>query len=179
MLEISLDLKQSNFKGDLLDIGFHNYGVIYNIYKQNNAIIDIQYINEDKKNFSGESFYDSCALFLSLSGIMSKMRRKILLSKIYNVMRDDGEIHIWDIDKRYFKTFNKKVNIYLPNNKNKEIHIKDLNILKDTSKEGTIKIINKWFDIIDIETWEGLYYIKAQKKRREENNAIKSIASGD
>lgn len=166
MLETRIDLSQSNFKGDLLDVGFNNYGVIYNIYKQNNDTIDINYINEDKKSLANERLYGSCTLFFALSGIMLKMRRKILLAKIYDAMKDNGEIHVWDIDKGYLKTFNKKINVHMPDNKSKEIYIKDFNILKDTSQKVTIDIISKWFDIIDMKAWEGLYYIKAQKKRR-------------
>jgi hypothetical protein len=179
VLESSIDLKYKIFKGDLLDIGFNNYGVIYNIYKQNNTNVDVEYINEDKESFIEEDCYDSCTLFLSLSGIMSKIRRRILLHKVFKCLKEDGELHIWDIEKGYFKTFYKKINIYLPNDKSREVYIKDLNIFKNTSKESTINTLNKYFNIIDIETSEGIYYIKAQKKRRKENNDIKSITSGD
>ncbi len=179
MIESTIDLKNINFKGNLLDIGFDNYGVIYNIYKQNNTNVDIKYISEDENSFVEENYYDSCALFLSLSKIMSKSKIQKLLNKIYESLKSDGELYIWDVEKKYFKTFNKKINVQLPEGKSREIYIKDLNVFKKNSKQNTVSTIEQYFNIIDIETSEEIYYIKAQKKRRRENNETKSVTSGD
>jgi hypothetical protein len=59
------------FKGNLLDIGFSNHGIIYNIYKQyNDDNSSVDYIEgKDQKTGIEEGVYDTCALFFTLSDI--------------------------------------------------------------------------------------------------------------
>ena len=56
------------FKGNLLDVGLDNQGIVYNVYKQFNDNINVEYISgkDERKNIM-EDYYDNCILlFLSL-----------------------------------------------------------------------------------------------------------------
>ncbi|MCS4465238.1 hypothetical protein JTT01_19730 [Clostridium botulinum] len=46
----------------------------------------------------------------------------------------------------------------------KNISIKDLNVLKDSSIDTTIKLLDPYFEIKDLKSSDGVYYIKGKKK---------------
>jgi hypothetical protein len=54
----------------------------------------------------------------------------------------------------------------------KTIEIKDYNILKDTSKENLIKLLQQYFEIIDLRASDNIYYIKGIKKGRKIDEGI-------
>ena len=93
-----------------------------------------------------------------------KKRKKDIIKDVYKYLNKEGIIYIWDIDKGYGKLFNGHIKIVIPGSKIKHIDIKELNILKDTSKENTIKLLGDCFDILDSKSSDGIYYIKARKK---------------
>ncbi len=71
--EIVINMENEIFRGNLLDVGTDNYGIIYNIYKQYNEDSNLQYINgaEEKENIK-EGYYDNCILLFSFSNIFFK-----------------------------------------------------------------------------------------------------------
>lgn len=162
---IFISMEREIFRGNILDIGMENQGIFYNIYKQYNDDINVEYISgkEGKKNIH-ENFYDSCILFFSLNSIWLKNKKRELIKDIYKYLNKDGIIYIWDIDKGYGKIFNGHIKVVIPGSKIKHMDIKELNILKDISKENTIKLLENYFDIIDSKSSDGIYYIKARKK---------------
>ncbi|MCY6484656.1 class I SAM-dependent methyltransferase [Clostridium aestuarii] len=163
--EILINLQNQEFKGNVLDIGLKNYGVVYNIYKYKNKNFDIEYIEGDKRcNIIEQNYYDTCVMFLSFGSISLKIRKIEIIKNIYKYLKDDGILYIWDIDKGYGKIFEGKIKILLPNRKIKEINVKNLNILKNISKKNTIKLLENYFDIINLKCLDDIYYIKAQKK---------------
>jgi len=178
--EIILNLIEQKFNGNILDIGFFNYGIVYNIIKNTQESYSLEYFHNESKDINiDENFYDSSVLFFSFSEILFRLKRRNLLIKIYEGLKEEGILHIWDINKGFGKTYNNKLKIFLPKGKVKEIIIKDYNIFKNVSKKSTINLLSSKFDIIE-EIDEGeLYYIKAQKKRRKNNEEIKSSSSRD
>ncbi|MBV7273245.1 class I SAM-dependent methyltransferase [Clostridiaceae bacterium UIB06] len=162
---IFISMEREIFRGNILDIGMENQGIFYNIYKKYNDDINVEYISgkEGKKNIH-ENFYDSCILFFSLNSIWLKNRKRDLIKDIYKYLNKDGIIYIWDIDKGYGKIFNGHIKIVIPGSKIKHMDIKELNILKDISKENTITLLENYFDILDSKSSDGIYYIKARKK---------------
>lgn len=166
--EIFINLEKEVFRGNILDIGLDNYGVVYNIYKQYHDNINVEYISgKEEKESLKEEFYDSCILFFSFSSIWLRINRRKFIKDIYRYLNKDGLLYIWDIDKGYTKIFNATVKIVIPEGKLRQIKIRDLNILKDTSKVNTIKMLEEYFNIIDIKSSDGIYYIKARKKALE------------
>ncbi|AJD32619.1 class I SAM-dependent methyltransferase [Clostridium sporogenes] len=163
--EIVINMENEIFRGNLLDVGTDNYGIIYNIYKQYNEDSNLEYINgaEEKENIK-EGYYDNCILLFSFSNIFFKKNRMNLIRDIYRYLKEGGNVYIWDIDKKLKETFNGKIKILLPGEKVKNISIKDLNLLKDSSIDTTIKLLDPYFEIKDLKSSDGVYYIKGKKK---------------
>ncbi|ENK0837379.1 class I SAM-dependent methyltransferase [Clostridium botulinum] len=163
--EIVINMENEIFRGNLLDVGTDNYGIIYNIYKQYNEDSNLEYINgaEEKENIK-EGYYDNCILLFSFSNIFFKKNRMSLIRDIYRYLKEGGNVYIWDIDKKLKETFNGKIKILLPGEKVKNISIKDLNLLKDSSVDTTIKLLDPYFEIKDLKSSDGVYYIKGKKK---------------
>ncbi|HCL4438218.1 class I SAM-dependent methyltransferase [Clostridium botulinum] len=163
--EIVINMENEIFRGNLLDVGTDNYGIIYNIYKQYDEDSNLEYINgaEEKENIK-EGYYDNCILLFSFSNIFFKKNRMNLIQDIYKYLKEGGNVYIWDIDKKIKETFNGKIKILLPGEKVKNISIKDLNVLKDSSIDTTIKLLDPYFEIKDLKSSDGVYYIKGKKK---------------
>lgn len=175
--EILINLENERFKGNVLDVGFSNYGIPYNIYKLSNKEFNVEYINgNDNMASLEENYYDSCVMFLAFSSIMFKIRKKILVEEVFKYLKEDGYIYIWDIEKKYGKTFNDKIKVLMPDRKAKELEIKEYNIFKESSHKSTLELLSQHFDIISSKSLNNIYYIKAQKKRRSENEG--NISSG-
>lgn len=171
--EVFINLEKEIFKGNILDIGFSNHGIIYNIYKQ---YIDdsssVDYIEgEDEKTGIEEGMYDLCALFFTLSDIKFTKSKSKLIQDIYKFLKEDGLLYIWDVDKGFAKTFNSKIKIVLPDKNTKQIHLRDLNIFKDSSKENTIKILQPYFEILTLKNSNNVYYMICKKKGKSEDES--------
>ena len=159
--EVFINLEKEIFKGNLLDIGFSNQGIIYNICKQ---YIDdrscIEYVEGKKDKLKiKEGSYDTCVLFFTLSGIKLTESKKRLVKDIYKFLKEDGLLYIWDIDKGFLKTFNSKINILLPDKSTKTINLRDLNIFKNSNKENTMKILKPYFKITTLKSSDNIYYL--------------------
>ena len=172
--EVFINLEKEIFKGNLLDIGFSNHGIIYNICKQ---YIDdsnsVEYIEgKEEKIKIDEGTYDTCAMFLTLSDIKFTQNKKKLIKDIYKFLKVDGLLYIWDIDKGFAKTFNSRIKIVLPDKSTKQISLRDLNLFKNSSKENTMKILKPYFEIITLKNSDNIYYMICKKrgKTEDENN---------
>jgi len=170
--EIFINLEKEIFRGNILDVGLDNYGVVYNIYKQYYDNVNVEYLsgNEEKESIK-EGFYDSCILFFSFSSMWLKINRRKFIKDICRYLNKDGLLYIWDIDKGYTRTFNATVKIVIPEKKMRQIKLRDLNVFKDTSKKNTIKLLEEYFNIVDVKSSDGIYYIKASKKALKQKNA--------
>jgi SAM-dependent methyltransferase len=185
--EIFLNMENQIFKGNVLDIGFNNSGIIYNIYKEQNENVNIEYITgKEEKIDIKDNFYDVCILFFSFSSICFKMNKKSFIKNIYDYLNKEGILYVWDIDKGYKNVFNGVIKVLAPGNVMKQIKIRDLNIFKDNSKGNTVRILENYFDIIEGNSSENIYYIKAKKKdkinipkekKEEEENKEKTESS--
>ncbi|MBE6064106.1 class I SAM-dependent methyltransferase [Clostridium cochlearium] len=163
---IEINIDKGIFNGELLDIGFNNNGILYNGYKYFNKEVDIDYINgREEKDLIEKNFYDNCTLMFVLNNIQFKSSKEKLFKEIKEYIKKDGYIYIWDIDKGFKKCFNNKIVINLPNNIQKDLYVKNFNILRDNSQETTIKIIEKYYDVQDIKNEFGIYFIKAKNSK--------------
>lgn len=162
-------LSEEIFQGNLLDIGMENYGIMYDAYKQFNDEISIDYINSKEESSIREDYYDKCILLFSFSKIKLRKNKFKLIREIHRYLKVGGSLYIWDIDKGYNEIYNFSVKIETPNKKLKEINIRDFNILKDSSIINTMKLLDCNFEVIDFNTKDRLYYIKANKIEREKD----------
>ncbi|MBL4935251.1 class I SAM-dependent methyltransferase [Clostridium sp. YIM B02515] len=163
--EIFINMQHETFKGNVLDIGMDNYGIIYSLYKKYNEEAAVDYVyGKDEKKLIDKEGYDSCVMLFSLKNIWLKVNKRKFLKDISTFLKDNGVIYIWDIDKGYSKVFRAKIKIMLAERKLKEIVMDDFNLVKDNSKESTIKLLQEYFEIIDLKASDNIYYIKAKKK---------------
>jgi SAM-dependent methyltransferase len=171
--EAFINLEKEIFKGNLLDIGLANHGIIYNIYKEyTDDSSSIEYIEgKEEKIRIGEGVYDTCALFLTLGDIKLTHSKNKLIKDIYKFLRDDGLLYIWDIDKDFAKIFSSKIKIVLPDKSTKQIYIRDLNIFKNSSKENTMKILRPYFEILTMKNSDNIYYIICKKRGKSEDES--------
>jgi len=171
--EVFINLEKEIFKGNILDIGFSNHGIIYNIYKQ---YIDdsssIDYVEgKDEKAAIEEGVYDICALFFTLGDIKFSQGKKKLIQEIDRYLKVGGLLYIWDVDKGFAKIFNSKIKIVLPDKNTKQIYQRDLNIFKNSSKENTMKILQPYFEITTLKNSDNVYYMICKKKGKSEDES--------
>lgn len=174
--EVFISLEKEIFKGNILDIGFSNHGIIYNISKQYiDDKTNIEYLEgkEEKLRIEKEQ-YDVCALFLTLSDMKYTHTKKKLIRDIYKFLKPEGLLYIWDIDKGFVKTFNSKIKIVMPDKSTKQISLKDFNIFKNSSKENTIKILKPYFEILTLKNSDNIYYMICKKR---ENQGVQVIVN--
>ena len=171
--EVFINLEKEIFKGNILDIGFSNHGIIYNIYKQYvDDSSSLDYIEgKDEKTGIEEGVYDLCALFFTLSDIKFTKSKSKLVQDIYKFLKEDGLLYIWDVDKGFAKIFNSKIKIVSPDKNTKQINLRDLNIFKDSSKENTIKILQPYFEILTLKNSDNVYYMICKKKGKSKDES--------
>lgn len=172
MDEIFISLEKEVFSGNVLDIGCENYGIVYNLYKHYNNDIAIDYVEDsDEDDILKKEEYDNCIMFFSLNKFWLNHKKEEFIKEISGLLKTDGYIYIWDIDKGYSKTFNGKLKVSLPDKKIKYINIKDYNVFKDNSLNNTEKILDKYFKIVDVKKSNNIYYIKGVKRKEEINES--------
>ena len=174
--EAFINLEKEIFKGNLLDIGFSNHGIIYNIYKQyidESSVVDYFEGKEAKARIQ-EGTYDTCALFLTLSDVKFTSNKNELIKDIYRFLKSDGLLYIWDIDKNFIKIFNSKIKILLPDKSTKKINFRNLNIFTNNSKENTMKILQPYFEILTMTNSDNIYYMVCKKKGKSKDEIIVS-----
>ncbi|MEG0306555.1 MAG: class I SAM-dependent methyltransferase [Clostridium sp.] len=165
MGNIFLTLEKEVFRGNVLDITYGNDGVIYHANKYYDSYIEVDYIeNKLLKEAQVEEYYDSCILFFSLNKIKSSKLRKELFSNIYNKIRKNGYVYIYDIQKKRFNITKINIEILLPDKKLKKIKINSYNIFSDITTEKIINDLNMHFDIIESISSNGAIKIIGRKK---------------
>jgi hypothetical protein len=161
---ILINLENENLSGNVLDVGFYNYGITYSLFKNGYDEISVDYLQgKDEKENIEVDFYDSCIVFFALSSIWSKYKRKKILIDLMKNIKKDGIIYIWDLDKPYGKIFSNRLKVILPGGEIKIIKLKELNLLKDTSFNTTKRIVEKYFEISECTCSDNIYCIKGKK----------------
>lgn len=162
---VTLQLEDELFNGNLLDIGMSNTGIIYNLYKEFNVNPTIEYIDgKHEEDRIEEKYYDNCVLLFTLSQIYFESSRKELIKNINNYLKEKGKIYIWDVNKGYNKLVNLNIKIISSKTKEKKITFKDSKIFLSSNKKAILKILSEYFNIIEEMEDEDIYYIKAEKK---------------
>ncbi|WP_315067566.1 hypothetical protein [uncultured Clostridium sp.] len=158
-----INLEDVVFEGDILDVGDKNLGIIYNISKEVEEELSLDYVRSDTKIELKSRKYDACTFFFDLNKIWTSLEKERLIKEVSSYIRDDGEIFIWDIKKERGKVFNNKIRVILPNGKIKEFIFKNLNILLSSNIEELKKILEKYFKIEETKAWEDVFFIRGRK----------------
>lgn len=165
-----INLENINLKGDILDVGQENFGVIYSISKEAQSELSLDYVFSDDKEELQESEYDACTLFFNLNRFWSNIEKEKLIKEVNSYIKEDGEILIWDINKERGKVFNNKIRVILPKGKVKQFTFKNLNPIISSNVDDVKKIILKYFNIEEIKVWEDMFFIRAKKFKKEINS---------
>lgn len=172
---IILNMQDIILEGNILDVGGENYGIVYNIKKYLDDEVAVDYV-ESSKGIETLG-YDTCVLFFSLGKINTSKDRKKLLNDIYPLIKEDGDIFLWDMIKSKNQVYKNKIKVILPGNKIKDFILRDINFLKEWGEEDGKKILEKYFEIQETKVWEDIYYIKA--KKRKGRNINEDTVNGD
>ncbi|WP_105177133.1 hypothetical protein [Clostridium cagae] len=165
-----INLEDINLKGDILDVGQENFGIIYSISKEVEDELSLDYVfSNDKEGLEG-SEYDACTLFFNLNRFWSNIEKEKLIKEINSYIKENGEILIWDINKERGKLFNNKIRVILPKGKVKEFTFKNLNPIISSNVEEVKKILLKYFDVEEVKVWEDMFFIRAKKLKNKINS---------
>ena len=159
-----LNLEEQHFNGEVLDIGKSNSGIVYNIYKNEKGNSSIEYLESKVSKINRLSLYDSCVLMFSLHEFCL-FEKKHLITSIHSILKDNGVLYIWDLDKPRGIFCIKDINIILPGRKQKSVKLKLLNIFDNNTFTSIIKLLQSDYDIIECRDDNGLFYIKAKKRK--------------
>lgn len=158
-----INLEDINLQGDILDVGEKNFGVIYNISKEVEEELSLDYVNSETKVELKSREYDACTFFFDLNKIWTSLEKEKLIREISSYIKEEGEILIWDIIKERGKVFNNKIRVILPKGKIKEFNFKNLNVLLSSNTEEIKKILEKYFKIEETKAWEDIFFIRGKK----------------
>jgi hypothetical protein len=161
-----IDLEDIILKGDILDVGEKNLGIIYSISKEAEEELSLDYVSRESKIQLRDRKYDACTFFFELNKLWTNLEKEKLIKEISTYLNEFGEIYIWDINKERGKVFNNKVKVILANGKIKDFIFKNLNLLSSSNVEEIKKIIEKYFEIEETKAWEDVFFIKGKKLSR-------------
>jgi hypothetical protein len=157
-------MEKEVFNGHVIDVGFENHGIIYDLCKKTDDNLSIDYVEgKGEKKRIQENFYDSCVIFFSVKDIYTTLGKKKFFKDIFRYLKKDGYLYLWDIDKGYNRIFDRNIKIVLSDNKIKKMAIKDYKIFTDNSAVTIARILEEYFEIIDLKCSDNIYYIKAKK----------------
>lgn len=160
--EVNLDMRNISFKGNTLDVGIDNYGIIYNILKQTDDEISVDYYIENLEE-EYRNQYDNGVLFFSLSKL-SKNEAEEVLKKIWTSVRFGGKLYIWDREKQKKETVKDKVKVLMAGNKEKEFEFIDNSISKEFTIDTSKKVLEKYFEIEETKVCDKIIFIKGIKR---------------
>lgn len=158
-----INLEDVVIQGDIIDVGEQNLGIIYNISKEAEEELSLDYVNSDTKIDLENRKYDACTFFFELNKIWTSLEKEKLIKEISSYVKECGEIFIWDINKERGKVFNNKIKVILPKGKIKEFTVKNLNVLSSSNIDEIKKILEKYFKIDETKAWEDVFFIKGTK----------------
>lgn len=165
---VEIDMNEIKIKGDIIDIGDDNCGIIYNLCRQveNSAEdeIAVEYLSKEDEDIVISDSYDLASLFFTLGKINKLSSRKKFIGNALIYLRSFGEIMIWDVKKPRGCMINLDITVRLPNNMIKRLNIKRKNLLSNITVENTKKIIEDKFEIVDIKENQEIFYIRARRK---------------
>lgn len=161
---VVMSLEDLKIEGDILDIGGDDFGVIYNVFREVEGELSLDYAStEDGRRLKGSRF-DAATLFFAIGDLKRNKKKENLIKEIVGYLKYDGEIYIWDIVKNKGEFINNTVKVILPNNKIKNFTLKKMNPFLACSLEDVEKALEKYCKVVETKQWEQLFFIRAIKK---------------
>ena len=160
---LTIDMKEVCFKGNTLDVGNDNYGIIYNILKSTEDEVSVDYYVENIEN-GNMDLYDNGVLFFSLSQVSSRNERDEIIKEIWKNLRFGGTIYIWDREKKSKELVNDNIKVLMPDGNDREFKFSNLSPLSEFGFFNFQKTLEKYFEIQEGRICDRIIYIKAIKR---------------
>lgn len=158
-----INMKDVSLEGDILDVAGDNAGVIYNISKEIEDEISVDYVDGENKNLLSKRKYDACTFFFNLNSIWGSRKKEDIIKEVSSYLNEDGRIYIWDINKERGKIIDNKVKVILPKESVKEVTLRNFNPMITCSFKELEKIIEKYYIIEETKVWEDIFFIRGRK----------------
>lgn len=171
---IFINMNDVKIKGDILDLSNDNSGIIYNISKEIEEELCIDYVTSENKNVLEKRKYDACTFVFNLNSILGNRNKEKVIKEAVNYLKDEGEIYIWDVNKYGGSFIDYNVNVAIPNGDIKRLILKNYNPLAVCRFEEVKKILEKYSKIEETKVWEDIFFIKAIKKKNEPREEVKN-----
>jgi hypothetical protein len=165
MNNVFISLEKEIFRGNILDVGMDNSGIIYNVYKYYDEDLDVDYLEgkEDNEILKSE-YYDACILFFSLHNIFNLNKKKKLINNISQCLRENGYMYIWDVDKKPLKSLKTNVKVSLPDKSLKNLKVSCSNPFTNNSKEKIMNMVKDSFEVLDAKHSDDIFSIVCKKR---------------
>lgn len=161
---VQIDMQDIGLKGDIIDVGVKNYGIIYKICKQYEDEVALEYLIDDEKILIEREYYDTAVLFFTLSPLRTAGKRRKLLKEICHYIREHGEIVIWDINKTIGTMVDIQVEVLMREKETQTINVRNFNPIKRISLSQVKKIISPFFDITEEKQGKAIFYLRAKRR---------------
>lgn len=164
--KLIINMKDFRIRGDVLDISKSNTGIIYNISKETESELSIDYVDSENRGVLKRRLYDACTFFFNLNSIWSNRGKENIIKEVTNYLKDEGRIFIWDVRKERGSVVDNTIQVVLPNDKIKEVNFKNYNPLNTCFLEEVKKILEKYYEIEQTKTWGDIFFIMGKKKNK-------------
>ncbi len=95
-----INMKDIVIEGDILDVAGDITGIIYNISKEIDDEISVDYVDGENKSLLKHRKYGACTFFFNLNKVWGSRKKDRIIKEISQYLNKDGEIYI--IFKFYF-----------------------------------------------------------------------------
>ncbi|MCR4944356.1 MAG: hypothetical protein K5986_07905 [Clostridium sp.] len=171
---IFINMNDVKIKGDILDMSSENSGIIYNISKDVEEEICVDYVTSENKSVLDERKYDACTFVFNFNNILGNRRKAKVIKDVVKYLKEDGEIYVWDVNKEGGRFINYKINIALPHGEIKKAILKNYNPIATCSINEIRKILEKYCEIREAKVWEDVFFIKAIKNKSQHREELKN-----
>lgn len=174
---VKIDMRNLQIKGDVIDIGVKNYGIIYKMCKETFDEVALDYVIGEEKNLIEKGQYDTAILFFTLNTLPNNIKRKMLIKEAYNYIREDGEILLWDAKKSFGKSVNLEVDVLFNNCEFERVNIRNMNPTVKLDFLKVKRLISSYFEIVDEKEGKSIFFIRARRKKKGKHKDETSIDS--
>lgn len=174
---VKIDMRNLQIKGDIIDIGVKNYGIIYKMCKESFDEVALEYVMGEEKNFIEREFYDTAILFFTLNSLSNSLKRRKLIKEAYKYVREDGEILLWDANKFIGKAVDLEVDVLFNNCEFETVNIRNTNPLVKLDLSNVKKIISPYFDLVEEKEGKNIFFIRARRKKKGKHKDESTIDS--
>lgn len=88
---IIINLEKVNISGDVLDVGEKNLGIIYNLTKEAQEEMSLDYVNSESKIQLKNREYDACTFFFELNKVWTSIEKEKIIKEVYKYIKLGGK----------------------------------------------------------------------------------------